>query len=132
MINNESSSTYSYGWIVKRLSTDTTPEADISVDVIKTYYNTSILRVHLDNNILQPNYKYNISFYVQGNNSLYYNMQSILSSIIYIGTSPKNGLCSISPVVGYAEITEFTLSQTGWVDSNPIPFYDFYYSFDKG
>lgn len=45
---NEPASTYTYGWTVTRQ-----PDGlDITDDVIKTYANTNILKVHLDNNII--------------------------------------------------------------------------------
>ncbi len=55
-----------------------------------------------------------------------------MSHVMYLGTAPKNGLCAVTPTVGYAEITEFRMAQAGWTDVNPITAYNFYYSFDGG
>jgi hypothetical protein len=46
--NSEPRNTYSYGWKIIRLDGN----IDISEDVVKTYYETDVLRVHFDNNIL--------------------------------------------------------------------------------
>ena len=62
VLNDEPRSTYSYGWIIKKLNSD----IDIAQDAAKPYANTDVLRVHLDNNIIEPNNYYNITFYVKG------------------------------------------------------------------
>jgi len=60
MLNNESSSTYIYGWKVVGLE----DEIIISGDAVKPYYQTDIRRMHLDNNIIKEYNTYKISLYV--------------------------------------------------------------------
>jgi hypothetical protein len=48
MLNGEPSTTYNYTWkVIREIG-----NIDITGDVIKTYYNTSLLKVHLDPNVL--------------------------------------------------------------------------------
>ena len=63
----------------------------------KPYANTDILLVHLDNNIIVPNNYYNITFYVQGNQSIYNGMFGSMYNVIYIGIPPKGGACMADP-----------------------------------
>ena len=65
--NNEPNTSYTYGWQVIRIN----GSVDISQDVIKTFYHVGLLDVHFDNNVLQPNQNYNVTFYVSGNNTYY-------------------------------------------------------------
>jgi hypothetical protein len=44
VLNNELPSHYSFGWVVVRL----TGNIDVTNDIVKTYYNTSMQKVHLD------------------------------------------------------------------------------------
>jgi len=70
---------------------------DISKDATKRYANEDVTRVHLDNNIIEPNNYYNITFYVKGDDTVYYGMIGSMFNVIYIGIPPKGGVCSVSP-----------------------------------
>ena len=48
MLNKESNSTFTYGWIVTRLI----GSLDVSADIIKDYANYNGLKAHLDNNVI--------------------------------------------------------------------------------
>lgn len=48
VLNDEPLSTYSYGWIISKIS----DSMDIASDATKTYYEEDVTRVHLDNNII--------------------------------------------------------------------------------
>lgn len=87
MLNGESSSTYSYGWIVTRLL----GSLDISADSIKYYSNYNGLKAHLDNNVIESNNNYNLTFYVSGNGTYYKGMYSETYIEFYVGVPPKNG-----------------------------------------
>jgi hypothetical protein len=91
--NNESLSTYTYGWIITKLSED----VDLAKDAAKPYFGTDITRVHLDNNIIQPNFYYNVTFYVKGKDTFYNGMLGSMYNVIYIGIPPRNGKCNIDP-----------------------------------
>jgi hypothetical protein len=39
---------------------------DLSLDATKKYYGGSILKVHLDKNVILPGYNYDITFYIEG------------------------------------------------------------------
>ena len=93
VLNGENKTTYTYGWIISKLSSD----VDLAKDAAKPYFDTDVTRVHLDNNILEPNNYYNITFYVKGNDAYYNGMRASMYNIIYIGIPPKNGRCSIIP-----------------------------------
>jgi len=86
----------------------------------------------LDNNIIAPNNYYNITFYVQGNETIYNGMFGATFNVIYIGIPPKGGECVSSPLQGISQVTEFTFSTDNWVDPDGITEYHFYYSFDNG
>jgi hypothetical protein len=60
VLNDEPRETYSYGWIISKLNSN----VDLAGDAAKPYYGTDITRVHIDNNIIEPNFYYNITFYV--------------------------------------------------------------------
>jgi len=105
---------------------------DLAPDAAKLYANTDILRVHLDSNIITPNKYYNITFYVQGNKTLYNGMLGYQFNFIYIGIPPKGGLCSVTPSMGVANATVFTFTSSSWIDPDGIQTYSFYYSFDNG
>jgi hypothetical protein len=92
-MDNEPRETYSYGWIISKLASS----MDIAKDATKPYANTDILRVHLDNNIIEPNNYYNITFYVKGNDSFYSGMFGVMYNVIYIGIPPKSGKCRANP-----------------------------------
>jgi hypothetical protein len=70
---------------------------DLAKDAAKPYYATDITRVHLDNNIIQPNFYYNITFYVKGKDAYYNGMRGSTFNVIFIGIPPKNGKCIINP-----------------------------------
>ena len=93
VLNAENRATYSYGWIISKLNTN----VDLAKDAAKPYFNTDITRVHLDNNILEPNFYYNITFYVKGSDTYYNGMIGSMYNVIYIGIPPKNGKCFIKP-----------------------------------
>ena len=93
---------------------------DIASDAIKFYADNNILHVHLDNNILAPNNYYNLTFYVQGDNTVYNGMLGVMWNVIYIGIPPTGGLCSISPSSGLATISEFLISSALWQDPDGI------------
>ena len=63
VLNQEPSNSYSYGWIISKLNSN----VNLAGDAAKPYYGTDITRVHLDNNIIEPNNYYNITFFVKGN-----------------------------------------------------------------
>lgn len=128
MLNNEDKSTYTYNWKIVRKA----GLVDITNDVVKTYYNTDITKVHMDNNVLEPNNYYNLTFYVQGNDAYYKGMLASQFNEIYIGIPPKNGKCQVTPLSGIAVVQQFTIKTPGWVDSTGISAYNFYYSFDGG
>jgi hypothetical protein len=50
-LNDENTATYTYGWIVTKLNDN----VNVAGDAAKPYFGTDITRVHLDNNIIQPN-----------------------------------------------------------------------------
>lgn len=126
VLNEEPRSTYSYGWIITKLS----DSVDIAKDATKTYAGTDILRVHLDNNIIEPNNYFNITFYVQGNGTYYNGMIGSMFNVIYIGIPPKGGVCQITPTQGVAGTTEFTIMTGNWKDS--ISEFHFLFSLDGG
>ena len=128
VLNGEPRSTYWYNWIISQLNSD----LNIASDAAKPYSNTDILRVHLDNNILIPNNYYNITFYVQGNQTVYNGMFGVMYNVIYIGIPPKGGTCTITPNTGLATITEFLIATSGWIDPDGISEFVFSYSFDNG
>ena len=87
LYNSEPNSTYSYGWIVTR----TLGNIDLSLDAVKNYANYNGLKIHFDNNVIQSNNNYNVTFYIKGN-STYYNGFYISEYIeMYVGIPPKNG-----------------------------------------
>jgi hypothetical protein len=104
----------------------------LAKDAAKPYFGTDITRVHLDNNIIEPNNYYNITFFVKGLNAFYNGMLGSMFNVIYIGIPPKNGKCFISPGQGIATVTLFKISTSGWVDIDGIAEYSFYYSYDNG
>jgi hypothetical protein len=61
-LNAEVRNTYTYGWIINKLNSN----VDLARDAAKPYFSTDITRVHIDNNIIEPNNYYNITFYVKG------------------------------------------------------------------
>lgn len=73
--NSENETTFTFGWTVIRLSDG----LDISDDAIKTYASSDLTKVHVDNNIVQANYDYSITFWLKGNSSLYNNFYSDLT-----------------------------------------------------
>jgi hypothetical protein len=106
---------------------------DLASDAAKTYANTDVTRVHLDSNIINPNNYYNITFYVQGNDTFYNGMLGYTFNVIYIGIPPKGGLCSADPMYrGVAGVTTFTISTSSWIDPDGISEYRFLYSLDSG
>lgn len=128
MLNSESSLKYTYGWKIIR----ETGNIDVTADIIKPYYQTSTLKMHLDNNIIEPNNYYTITFEVKGDTRYYTGMNSNLTSRIFFGIPPKAGKCQVDLQNGYAIITQFTFNASGWTDSKGIKQYNFYYSFDDG
>jgi hypothetical protein len=106
---------------------------NLATDAAKEYANTDITRVHLDNNIINPNNYYNITFYVQGGNTYYNGMLGYSFNVIYIGIPPKGGLCIASPMTrGIAAVTTFTFETSSWIDPDGISEYRFAYSLDGG
>ncbi len=93
VLNEEARETYEYGWSIQKLNSN----VDLAMDAAKRYFGTDITRVHLDNNIIEPNNYYNITFFVKGLNTYYYGMLGSMYNVIYIGIPPKNGKCFISP-----------------------------------
>ena len=104
--NNESSDTYTYGWKIIRYN----GLVDISIDAVKPYYQTDIRKMHLDNNVIQPNNYYNITFFVKGDSTYYKGLYSELTHNIYVGMVPKNGKCSLSPLSGISTVTPFNMT----------------------
>jgi hypothetical protein len=129
-MNNESADTYWFGWIITKLG----DSVDIANDTTKRYMNTDLRLVHMDNNIITPNFYYNITFYVKGNDSYYNGMINSMFTIIYIGIPPKGGKCSMIPSNGIATVTTFQLSTLEWKEdpNDYIVLYNFYYSLDGG
>jgi hypothetical protein len=74
---------------------------DLSLDAYKTYYGGSLLKVHLDKNVILPNYNYEITFFVQGYDKYYNGFYDSITHVIYVGVAPKSGLCSSSDSMGY-------------------------------
>jgi hypothetical protein len=128
VLNNEPASQYTFGWTIIRENGN----IDVTNDVIKTYYQTSILKVHLDNKIIEANNYYNVTFYVKGNSRYYKSMQATKSIRIFFGIPPTPGKCAVDVSSGYATITPFTFNASGWTDTRGIKQYNFYYSFDNG
>lgn len=128
MLNGESNDTFTYGWVVTR----TKGSLDVSDDAVKNYANYNGLKVHLDNNVIESNNNYNITFYVKGNDTYYKGMLVSYFIEIYVGIPSMNGKCSVSPMSGYATSTIFTIKTSGWVDEVGIQEYNYYYSFDSG
>ena len=128
MLNNEPRNTFWYGWIITQL--DTT--VDLAGDAAKPYANTDITRVHIDNNIITPNNYYNITFYVQGNGTVYHGMLGSAFNVIYIGIPPQGGTCFVTPAGGIASVTEFNFVTGNWKDPDGIAEFHFSYSFDGG
>lgn len=93
VLNEEPRETYWYNWIISKLNSN----VDIAKDATKSYAGEDILRVHLDNNIIEPNNYYNITFYIKGNNTVYNGMTGSMYNMIYIGIAPKGGSCVIAP-----------------------------------
>lgn len=75
---------------------------NLAGDAAKPYSEGDYSRVHLDNNIIEPNFYYNITFFVRGHPEYYSGMLGSTFNVIYIGLPPKNGICMISPTVGIA------------------------------
>ena len=88
--------------------------------------------MHLDNNIIEPNNYYNITFYVKGYERYYNGMIGSMFNVIYIGIPPKGGKCSIKPAQGIAAVTQFQISTQSWQDVDGIAEYQFLYSLDHG
>jgi len=127
VLNNEERSTYWYGWIISKLGS----KMNLASDAAKTYANTDVTRVKLDMNIINPNNYYNITFYVQGNDTFYNGMLGYIFNVIYIGIPPKEGLCLADPMSrGVAGVTTFTMSTGQWIDPDGIQEYRFLYSLD--
>lgn len=126
--NSEPNSTYTFGWKVYR----TIDTLDLSLDAFKTYYGGELFKVHLDKNVILPNYFYTITFYVQGHANTYKDFYVEKTHSIYIGTPPKPGLCTPSKTTGYPVIQTFAFYSTNWLDANEISIYRFYYSYDGG
>jgi len=89
-------------------------DVDLAGDAAKPYYQTAMTRVHLDNNIIEPNNYYNITFFVKGNERFYNGMIGSMFNVIYIGIPPKGGKCFIQPSQGIAAVTQFKISTYGW------------------
>ncbi|CDW84379.1 neurohypophysial n-terminal domain containing protein [Stylonychia lemnae] len=128
MLNKEPNNTYYYGWRVIR----ETGSLDITNDAIKTYYQTNLTKVHIDNNIIKANNIYQVIFYVKGNDTYYKDMYIEVNNGLYIGTPPRNGKCVITPLIGIATVTKFQMKQSSWVDFEQLIRYDFSYSMDGG
>lgn len=128
VLNDEPRNTYSYDWIISKLSTD----INIAKDATKRYAGEDILRVHLDNNIIEPNNYYNITFYVKGDETVYNGMLGVMFNVIYIGIPPKGGVCSVNPPQGVATVTEFSFQTGSWKDPDGISEFKFLYSLDNG
>ncbi len=103
---------------------------NLAGDAAKPYHGTDVTRVHLDNNIIEPNNYYNITFYVKGNDQFYNGMIGSMFNVIYIGIPPKNGKCFIAPQQGIAGVTNFKITTSGWVDVDGIAEYAYFYSYD--
>eukprot|EP00347_Sterkiella_histriomuscorum_P005798 403355229 len=128
ILNNEENGTYSLGWLV----IDLRRNIDVSGDIVKPYYQNDLSKVHLDKNVIEANRDYKITFYVKGNENFYKGMYTSSSTQIYIGSPPRNGKCIVSPLIGIATLTEFTIQQENWSDEEVIVRYDFSYSIDGG
>ena len=128
MIYNEKSTTFTLGWKVIREK----GKIDITEDVIKSYYNTSLLKVHLDRNVLEPNNYYKIIFFVKGNDTFYRGMYQERVHRVLLGLPPKPGRCISNLAFGFADLTNFVFSAPDWTDSNLLKSYNFYFSFDDG
>lgn len=120
--------TYNYGWIIQKLSSS----LDIAKDATKPYAGEDITRVHLDNNIIEPNNYYNITFYVKGDDSVYNGMIGSIFNVIYIGIPPKGGSCAVAPYQGIAGATEFNIATGNWKDPDGLSEIRFLYSLDGG
>lgn len=107
-------------------------EVDLAKDAAKPYFGTDITRVHLDNNIIQPNFYYNITFYVKGKDAFYNGMLGSMYNVIYIGIPPRKGKCKIDPPQGIATVTQFAISCIEWVEREGMAEYGHYYSYDDG
>ena len=70
--------------------------------------------------MITPNNYYNITFFVLGSSDYYRGMMGSLYNVIYIGNPPSKGDCFISPLEGFALVTEFTLTTSGWADPDGI------------
>jgi hypothetical protein len=66
---------------------------DIAKDIIKPYYKTNALKVHLDNNIIEQNTNYIFKFYVQGLAKYYKDFYKERVHKFYFGIPPKPGKC---------------------------------------
>ena len=64
---------------------------DVTKDIIKTYHETSILKVHLDNNVLESNNYYIVKFYVKGNDRYYKSYYKDRTHRFYFGLPPNPG-----------------------------------------
>ncbi|CDW75719.1 neurohypophysial n-terminal domain containing protein [Stylonychia lemnae] len=126
MLNSEPNNTFNIGWIITRQK----GSLDITYDVIKTYYQTDLTRVHLDSNVLQANNYYTLTFFVKGNDTFYKDLYVTLSHEIYVGIQPRSGKCAVTPLIGIAQVTKFQIKQQNWIDNEPIDRYDFSYSMD--
>lgn len=51
----------------------------------------------MDNNIIQPNNYYNITFFVKGKDTFYNGMLGSMYNVIYIGIPPRKGKCIVNP-----------------------------------
>jgi hypothetical protein len=124
--NGEPSYSYSIGWEISILSSG----VNLAGDAAKPYSDGDLRRVHIDNNIIQSNKYYNITFFVRGNPLYYSGMLGSTFIVIYIGIAPKNGKCDIFPPVGVAGATEYWARTYDWEDNEGISEFRFYYSFD--
>lgn len=103
VLDNEPAHTFTPGWAISKLSSP----VDLAADAAKLYSDGDIRRVHLDNNIIEPNNYYNITFFVKGNPRYYNGMIGSMFNVIYIGTPARGGRCAALPAEGIAQVTEF-------------------------
>ena len=90
--NGEDAADFTYGWTMFRSS----DSLDITIDGLRHFYETDIRKMHVDNNVLEINNYYDLTFTITALNTdvkFFYASKTIQ---IYIGVAPENGDCLTS------------------------------------
>jgi hypothetical protein len=105
---------------------------DLSFDATKTFFDGDVFNVHLDMNIIEPAFYYQISFYAVSAQEYHIGYYSEQTITVYVGTPPTQGSCEVDNTLPYAVFDSVTVTAGNWYDADGISAYNFYFSYDGG